>query len=74
MFSSSLGRPILILSFGYAAASFVFCFMTSAVSIPIENVVTGMPCAGTPRSWWTGRPRRLPFQSQSAMSSAATTS
>ena len=43
MFSSSLGRPILIFSLGYAAASLVFCFMTSAVSIPIENVVTGMP-------------------------------
>ncbi len=74
MFSSSFARPILTLSFGNAAASFTFCLMTSAVSIPIENVVTGIPCAGTPRISWTGRPSRLPFQSQSAMSSAATTS
>ena len=54
MFSSSFGSPILIFSFGNAAASRTFCFMTSAVSMPIENVVTGMRPFGTPRSSCTG--------------------
>ncbi len=74
MFSSSFGSPSLIFSLGYAAASRIFCFMTSAVSMPIENVVTGMRPLGIPRSSCTGRFSLLPFQSQSARSSAATTS
>ncbi|MBK9087637.1 MAG: hypothetical protein IPL90_00740 [Holophagales bacterium] len=43
------------------------------MSMPIENVVCAIRPVGTPRSFQTGWPTAFPFQSQSAMSRAATT-
>ncbi len=49
-FSLSLGRPTFTFSDGYFAPSRTFCCITSAVSMPIVNVVTAILEAGMPSS------------------------